>query len=123
MPIAMTARTTTSVPRISVGIRIRESGFRAASRIALRLRAQGDGAADKKARQRGNAIPSYLRAPASFKRRLGTRVVLLVTGEIAEVHISLIEDPSLAQLPEVTNEYNLAIRWIVREITELQEAA
>ena len=33
--------------------------------------AQGGGTADKKAGQRGNAIPPYLRAPGSFKRMLG----------------------------------------------------
>src|SRR5882724_11731818 len=36
-------------------------------------RAQGVGAADKKARQRVNAILPYLRAPGSFKRMLGAR--------------------------------------------------
>jgi hypothetical protein len=49
--------------------------MRAASRIALKLRAQrppaqGGGAADKKGDWRGNAIPPP-RAPVSFKRMLG----------------------------------------------------
>jgi len=38
---------------------------------AQRPPAQGGGAADKEARQRGNAILPYLRAPGSFKRLLG----------------------------------------------------
>src|SRR5207302_10408758 len=37
---------------------------------AQRPRAQGVGAADKKASRRGNTIPPYLRAPVSFKRLL-----------------------------------------------------
>src|SRR6266480_3299029 len=46
-------------------------------RIALKLRtqrrrAQGGAAADKKARRRGNAIPPYVCARASFKRLLGS---------------------------------------------------
>src|SRR5207247_3741961 len=45
--------------------------------IALKLRAQrpgaqGGGATDKEARQRGNTILPYLRAPGSFKRMLGS---------------------------------------------------
>src|SRR5438132_2743008 len=49
----------------------------AAERIALKLRAQcrwaqAGGVADKRAGQRGNAIPPYLWALASFKRMLGS---------------------------------------------------
>src|SRR5206468_12802346 len=48
----------------------RKRALVAAYRIALKLRAQGGGAADRKARRRGNAILPT-RAPGSFKRMLG----------------------------------------------------
>src|SRR6266516_7521593 len=59
-----------------------------AYRIALKLRAQrpraqGVGAADKEASQRGNAILPYLRAPGSFKRMLGGVPVAHVLGDVA----------------------------------------
>ena len=46
------------------------------SRLSLRAKcapAQGVGAADKEASQRGNAILPYLSAPGSFKRMLGSQ--------------------------------------------------
>src|SRR5207245_6020140 len=91
-------------------------------RSAERPSEQGVGAADKKASQRGNAIPPYLRAPGSFKRLLGSTLGAALArtkglaGERNRCHLVLVLVENVAGL--LTLKGGNSHVFVVKEFSE-----